>query len=1131
MNSRRKGLQKLHAKLPIDSDEDVIMLGAENVGDEVITKANFADLCITKDNNSADMKKKIHHTKMKNEAYEMGNGVHVNVTTEESLDTKGQTRRTPTFSRTASSYFTDGKRLIDFVLAYEPKNDSVENADDGDTIVPSSGKARNAQTHWDKRRIFEANLQKLGLELEYATACQGNVKFVLIHAPFKILLKQAELLMIRMPVHRNDVRKEVNLMDGCINAFLKRIKFLDFKELVRTRIQPDEYFCQPFVAQHLECFVGWQNPDTFFSRADRARMVHDLLIRARYDRGDNMDKLRFGIERLVRNNTYSAAYPIHEELDKSMKSVNFSTCSDRQLLYETWVKLKNLIKYQPLDLIQKYYGTKIAFYFAWLGFYTRCLYPVSLLGILCVIYGLWSMGDDIPSNDICHGSDDSVSQELLCPACEKYCDFIPLNNTCLYSKATYVFDNYATIGFTIIMSLWMTVFLELWKRYHAELAYKWNVLGYEPDEEVVRPEFQYRRAKMKINPVTKQEEPYISITEKALRLCGSAVTVLFFISLVVALLFGIVVYRVIVRQVFYASEGSQFVQSQAVIFTSATAATINLLFILIMNYFYNKLALKLTNWECPRTQSEFDNSYTFKVFLFQFVNFYASLFYIAFVKGRFAGIPGHPTDYADPHEVRIGNIRLEQCEAAGCMVELLIQLIVIMVGKQAINGFIEMAYPMFCYWFRRWRLNLPETKRQKLERISKQRRKTIKERPGVSLYEQDYMLNPVYQQFLFDEYLEMVIQLGFCSLFVAAFPLAPLFALVNNIFEIRFDAYKFIVTTRRPVPEQARNIGVWLTIINMISNLAVLCNAFVIAFTSDFIPKLYYQITQGTLHGYINDTLAYFDATSFAAHSQYSQQIYCRYWDLRRPPCSLAYNYPEKFGEMQEFCSDNYEFTYIWWIVLAFRLAFVLLFELTVLSIKAIFAYMIPDMPTKIIKQLQRERFLMRQAILQRVDSPEDDIEFARIDANIVSDVIEEPQNTDRPDLDNEFRRNTIDTISYRPGLDIPLEYRANSFTTTPEFDGLKRMYSRRERPSLSPRASPHTSHADLTMIEVEDPQEQTSASDPAIHHEKKKSTRRWPTPSLLVVPPNTAAFRRPLTIEVLQQPSQHMEEADDQSG
>jgi hypothetical protein len=73
--------------------------------------------------------------------------------------------------------------------------------------------------------------------------------------------------------------------------------------------------------------------------------------------------------------------------------VNELTCSDRQLLYETWVRLKNLMKFQPLDLIQKYYGTKIAFYFAWLGFYTRCLYPVSLLGIICVIYGLRTVGN------------------------------------------------------------------------------------------------------------------------------------------------------------------------------------------------------------------------------------------------------------------------------------------------------------------------------------------------------------------------------------------------------------------------------------------------------------------------------------------------------------------------------------------------------------------------------------------------------------------------------------------------------------------------------------------------------------------------------------------------------------------
>ena len=37
---------------------------------------------------------------------------------------------------------------------------------------------------------------------------------------------------------------------------------------------------------------------------------------------------------------------------------------------------------------------------------------------------------------------------------------------------------------------------------------------------------------------------------------------------------------------------------------------------------------------------------------------------------------------------------------------------------------------------------------------------------------------------LFDEYLELVIQYGFVTMFSAAFPLAPLFALANNIMEV-----------------------------------------------------------------------------------------------------------------------------------------------------------------------------------------------------------------------------------------------------------------------------------------------------------------------------------------------------------
>uniref|UniRef100_A0A4W5L0V0 Anoctamin n=1 Tax=Hucho hucho TaxID=62062 RepID=A0A4W5L0V0_9TELE len=55
--------------------------------------------------------------------------------------------------------------------------------------------------------------------------------------------------------------------------------------------------------------------------------------------------------------------------------------------------------------------------------------------------------------------------------------------------------------------------------------------------------------------------------------------------------------------------------------------------------------------------------------------------------------------------------------------------------------------------------------------------------------------------------MEMIIQFGFVSLFVASFPLAPLFALLNNVIEIRLDAKKFVTELRRPDAVQAKDIG------------------------------------------------------------------------------------------------------------------------------------------------------------------------------------------------------------------------------------------------------------------------------------------------------------------------------------
>ena len=78
-------------------------------------------------------------------------------------------------------------------------------------------------------------------------------------------------------------------------------------------------------------------------------------------------------------------------------------------------------------------------------------------------------------------------------------------------------------------------------------------------------------------------------------------------------------------------------------------------------------------------------------------------------------------------------------------------------------------------------------------------------------------------------------------MFVAAFPLAPLFALINNILELRIDAINFVINFRRPVAERAQGIGVWFGILRTMSWFAVVVNSFVIAFTSEFIPRHVYN--------------------------------------------------------------------------------------------------------------------------------------------------------------------------------------------------------------------------------------------------------------------------------------------------
>lgn len=64
-------------------------------------------------------------------------------------------------------------------------------------------------------------------------------------------------------------------------------------------------------------------------------------------------------------------------------------------------------------------------------------------------------------------------------------------------------------------------------------------------------------------------------------------------------------------------------------------------------------------------------------------------------------------------------------------------------------------------------------------------------------------------QGLFAEYIELLVQFGYLSLFSCVYPLTAVLLLINNLTEIRSDAYKICKLFRKPFSPPAANMGVW----------------------------------------------------------------------------------------------------------------------------------------------------------------------------------------------------------------------------------------------------------------------------------------------------------------------------------
>lgn len=122
----------------------------------------------------------------------------------------------------------------------------------------------------------------------------------------------------------------------------------------------------------------------------------------------------------------------------------------------------------------------------------------------------------------------------------------------------------------------------------------------------------------------------------------------------------------------------------------------------------------------------------------------------------------------------------------------------------------------------------------------------------------------------FDDYLEMLIQFGHVVLFFPIFPAAATCALINNLIEIRSDAFKLCVAHQRPFAgPQICDIREWLQALNILVYLSIPINCLLLVKTKVLESFLY------ELFGWTNDGTKVILAGVFLEHLMIALKFSC----------------------------------------------------------------------------------------------------------------------------------------------------------------------------------------------------------------------------------------------------------------
>ena len=399
---------------------------------------------------------------------------------------------------------------------------------------------------------------------------------------------------------------------------------------------------------------------SLFNSMEKTQILLSILELDKEHGGCDVD-----LDKCVRDKVLTQVLPIHE-------------ASQVRKLYHSWCLAPfSFYPFQPLDDIRDYFGPKVSFYFAFVGHLARSLLLPAIVGSIAVGAAVGYYG---------------------------------------------TLDNPVGIAYSIFMLVWSTALCKTWRRRETMLGFRWHVLDFE-HRETSRQEFTGELAR----GFYSQEGYFVDIPEshrfrdfaevqrkftyydRVKRMCASYFIITPLVLVVLIGTVAILSYRSFLQFSFFRGVplmGITLESKRGVLVGSILGGVMNAVFISVTNGLYARLARKLNDWENHRTETAYEDALIIKTFLFQAINSYISLFYIAFIKAAAISlVPGHAEYCHDASHFERPEAEIEAAHGGFnpfCMGELSTQLTSLVITRSIIGKTREFAEPKLKAWYRVW---------------------------------------------------------------------------------------------------------------------------------------------------------------------------------------------------------------------------------------------------------------------------------------------------------------------------------------------------------------------------------------------------------------------------------------------